>query len=415
MKWMSSGSVLRNVLFGALLVVAAAGAEVGAAEETIKIGLSGPLSGGSAPMGTSMRNGIRLAVEEINQFVGGVNGKKIELLEFDDQANNDKGRAIAEAFVNEHKVTAAIGVVNTGVGLNSIDVYQKARVPLMVAVSTGSQLTLRYAPPASSENFVFRVSPPTTVSTSFFARHLLKRAGFKRIALLADDTGYGTAEMTDFVAALKRDNIEPVVIERFPIGARDMRAQLGRARAADADVVMMFGIGPELAAIVRNKAEMGWTVPVYGGWTVSMRNFLDAAGPAGEGVFTVASFIPTSQNMRHRFFVKSYLERFGKDAMESAMSAAQGYDAMRLLYNGLALADDLSGDSIRLSLERLGGRVGRGVEGVVTTYTRPFTPEDHDAITENMLVIGVVRNGRVDYAFEEDARQSHGIRHKRAE
>lgn len=415
MKWMSNGSVVRNFLFGVLLSFAMAGAGVGAAEETIKIGLSGPFSGGSAPMGTSMRNGIRLAVEEINQFVGGVNGKKIELLEFDDQANNDKGRAIAEAFVNEHKVTATIGVVNTGVALNSIEVYQKARVPLMVAVSTGSPVTLRYAPPDSSENFIFRVSPPTTVSTSFLANHLLKRAGFKRIALLADDTGYGKAEMTDFVAALKRNNVEPVVIERFPIGARDMRAQLERARAAGADVVMMFGIGPELAAIVRNKNDMGWTVPVYGGWTVSMRNFLDAAGPAGEGVFTVASFIPTSQNMRHRLFVKNYLERFGKDAMESAMSSAQGYDAMRLLYNGLALADDLSGDSIRLSLERLGGRVGRGVEGVVTTYTRPFTPEDHDAITENMLVIGVVRNGRVDYAFEDDARQSHGIRHKRKE
>lgn len=415
MKWMSKGSVVRNVVFGALLSLAMLSAGVGAAEETVKIGLSGPFSGGSAPMGTSMRNGIRLAVEEINQFVGGVNGKKIELLEFDDQANNDKGRAIAEAFVNEHKVVATIGVVNTGVALNSIDVYQQARIPLMVAVSTGSPVTLRYAPPEATENFIFRVSPPTTVSNAFMANHLVKRSGFRRIALLADDTGYGTAEMTDFVAALARHELKPVVIERFAIGDRDMRAQLERARAANAEAVMMYGIGPELAAIARERVKMEWNVPFYGGWTVSMRNFLDAAGPAGEGVYTVNSFIPTSQNMRHRLFVKNYLERFGKDAMESAMSAAQGYDAMRLLYNGLALADDLSGDSIRLALERLGGRVGRGVEGVVTTYTRPFTPQDHDAITENMLVIGVVRNGRVDYAFEEDARQSHGIRHKRKE
>jgi branched-chain amino acid transport system substrate-binding protein len=141
-----------------------------------------------------------------------------------------------------------------------------------------------------------------------------------------------------------------------------------------------------------------------------MRNFLDAAGPAGEGVFTTNSFIPASQNMRHKMFVTNYLKRFGEASLESAMSAAQGYDAMRLLYNGLATAKDLDGDSIREALENLGGR---GVEGVVTTYMRPFTPEDHDAITENMLVVGIVRNGRIDYAFEEDARQSHGIRHKR--
>lgn len=415
MKWMSSRSAVRNFLMVALLSAFVAGVNVQAAEETIKIGLSGPFSGGSAPMGTSMRNGIRLAVEEINQFVGGVNGRKIELLEFDDEANNDKGRAIAEAFVNEHKVTAAIGVVNTGVALNSIDVYQEARIPLVAAVTTGSPVTLRYAPPNAPANFIFRVSPSTRVSNAFVARHLVERAGFRRIALLADDTGYGEAEMNDFVTSLARLGLEPVVIERFAIGDRDMRQQLERARAANADVVMMYGIGPELAAIAVGRSQMEWNVPLYGGWTVSMRNFIDNAGPAGEGVFTVNSFIPASRNMRHRLFVDSYLGRFGKNSMESAMSAAQGYDAMRLLYNGLALAKDLSGDSIRQSLEQLGGRVGRGVEGVVTTYTRPFTPEDHDAITENMLVIGVVRNGRIDYAFEEDARQSHGIRHKRTE
>jgi len=396
----------------ALLLAGAGGlhATQAHAQEPVKIGLSGPFTGGSAPMGTSMRNGIVLAAEEINAFVGGVNGRRIEFIEMDDQANNDKGRAIAQALVHEHKVVATIGVVNTGVALNSIDIYQDARVPLVAAVTTGSPVTLRYAPPNAKENFIFRVSPPTTVSNAFTTRHLVERAGFRRIALLADDTGYGEAEMNDFVTALSRFGMQPVVIERFSIGDRDMRAQLERARAAGADVVVMYGIGPELAAIARNRREMDWNVPLFGGWTVSMRNFLDAAGPAGEGVFTTNSFIPASQNMRHKMFVTNYLKRFGEASLESAMSAAQGYDAMRLLYNGLATAKDLDGDSIREALENLGGR---GVEGVVTTYMRPFTPEDHDAITENMLVVGIVRNGRIDYAFEEDARQSHGIRHKR--
>lgn len=379
------------------------------AEDVVKIGLSGPFTGGSAPMGTSMRNGIVLAAEEINEFVGGINGRRIVFVEMDDQANNDLGRSIAESLINEHKVVATVGIVNTGVALNSIDIYQNAQIPLIAAVTTGSPVTLRYAPPSAPRNFIFRVSPPTTVSNAFTTHHLVEREGFRRIALLADDTAYGEAEMNDFVAALARFNLAPVLIERFSIGERDMSTQLERARAANADVLMMHGIGPELAAIARGRFEMGWDIPLYGGWTVSMRNFIDAAGPAGEGVFTPNTFIATSQNSRHRRFVRDYLTRFGEGSMESPMSAAQGYDAMRILYNALASANDLSGDSIRVALENL----DRGIEGVVTTYIRPFTPEDHDAITENMLVMGVVRNGIIDFALEEDARRSHGIRHKR--
>lgn len=411
----NSGAPRRAFLAGlaacAAVAVTAFATPLASAQDTVRIGLSGPFSGGSAPMGNSMRNGIRLAVHDINNFVGGVNGRLIELIEYDDEANNDKGREIAHKLIEEHKVVATIGVVNTGVAMNSIDLYQEARVPLMVAVSTGSPITRKYAPPNAPDNYIFRVSPPTTVSTAYLARHLVQ-LGLRRIALFADDTGYGEAEKTDFVAALASHGLEPVVIERFAIGDRDMKPQLERAIAAGADVAVMYGIGPELAAIARGRAELGWEVPLFGGWTVSMRNFLDAAGEAGNGVFTINTFIPGGENMRHKLFIESYEQQFGKDAMESAMSAAQGYDAMRLLYNGMALAEGFDGPAIRRALENLGGR---GVEGVVTTYMNPFTAADHDAITDNMLVVGVVRDGRITYAFEEDARRSHAIRHKRIE
>ena len=105
----------------------------------IKIGVSGPFTGGSSPMGESMRNGIRLAADEINQ-IGGIGGRKIELIERDDEAKNDVGAKIAQDFTQQ-KVVAAIGIVNTGVGLASIDAYQKAKIPLLIAVSTGTSLT----------------------------------------------------------------------------------------------------------------------------------------------------------------------------------------------------------------------------------------------------------------------------------
>lgn len=401
-------AVLRGWRFCSAVILAAVLVAPAGAQDTVKIGVSGPFSGGSAPMGNSMRMGIQMAVDEINTYVGGVLGRKIELVERDDESNPKKGAQIAKELIEKEKVVVTVGVVNTGVGLASIDSYQQAGVPLLVAVSTGAELTKRYAPPAAPRNFIFRMSAPTAVSNRFMARHLVERLGMKRIAILADDTGYGEAEMNDLVAALKSLKIDPVVIKRFSIGDRDMRTQLEAARSADAQVLVMYGIGPELAAIARNRRDMGWQVPTFASWTISMRNFLDQAGEAGDGVMAAQSFIIGSESPRHRSFISEFRHRYGDDAMESAMSAAQGYDAMRVLFNAISLAGSTDGDAIRSALER----IDRGVEGVVSTYLHPFSPDDHDALTENMLVLGVVRQGRIEYAFQEDARRSFAVRRK---
>ena len=401
-------AVLRGWRFCSAVILAAVLVAPAGAQDTVKIGVSGPFSGGSAPMGNSMRMGIQMAVDEINTYVGGVLGRKIELVERDDESNPKKGAQIAKELIEKEKVVVTVGVVNTGVGLASIDSYQQAGVPLLVAVSTGAELTKRYAPPAAPRNFIFRMSAPTAVSNRFMARHLVERLGMKRIAILADDTGYGEAEMNDLVAALKSLKVDPVLIKRFSIGDRDMRTQLEAARSADAQVLVMYGIGPELAAIARNRRDMGWQVPTFASWTISMRNFLDQAGEAGDGVMAAQSFIIGSESPRHRSFISEFRHRYGDDAMESAMSAAQGYDAMRVLFNAISLAGSTDGDAIRSALER----IDRGVEGVVSTYLHPFSPDDHDALTENMLVLGVVRQGRIEYAFQEDARRSFAVRRK---
>ena len=153
--------------------------------QAIRIGLSGPFTGGSSPMGESMRNGVRLAVEEINSS-GGINGLPIELIERDDTANNETGGKIADELTRL-KVVATIGIVNTGVGLASIDYYQKAKIPLVVAVSTGPALTRKFSPPAQKVNFIFRVSPTLDLEAKVLAADL-KRRSLIRIALMADTT-----------------------------------------------------------------------------------------------------------------------------------------------------------------------------------------------------------------------------------
>lgn len=398
-----------HMLFLSCLVVPLAGlaeegADAGSDFSTIRIGVSGPFTGGSAAMGESMRNGIRLAVEEING-IGGVNGRKIELIERDDEAKPDVGAKIAQEFAQRH-VAAAIGIVNTGVGLASIDTYQKAKIPLMVAVSTGTALTRKFAPPAP-ENYIFRVSPTLDLEARVLVADL-KRKGLIRVAILADSTAYGDAGLKAFETQCKAAGVAISAVDRFDIGATDMSAQVRNARASGAQALVAWGIGPELAAIARNKEASGWKVPLMGSWTFSMQTFIDTAGRAGEGTLMPQTFIQDSGVTSKNSFLLSYRRNFDTDRIPSPMSAAQGYDGMHLLFRALLQANSTDGAKIREALENL----RLHYQGAISNYSKPFTKDDHDAITQNMLVMGVVSNGRVDYAYADDKRRGALMRTK---
>ncbi|MFM7669889.1 MAG: ABC transporter substrate-binding protein [Betaproteobacteria bacterium] len=368
-------------------------------QSNIRIGLSGPFSGGSSPMGESMRNGVRLAVQEINA-IGGIHGRSIELIERDDQANNELGAKIATELTRM-KVAASIGIVNTGVGLASIDIYQQARIPLMIAVSTGPVLTRRYAPPAAAANFIFRVSPTLDLEARMLANDLKKR-GISKCALLADETPYGDSGANAFAEAARQAGVELVTTQRFKIGDTDMSRQLKNARAAGAQAVVGWGIGPELAQVARGMTSMAWRVPFMGSWTLSMRNFIDAAGSAGEGALLPQTFIQDAGSTAKNSFLLAYRRQFNTDLIPSPMSAAQGYDGMHLLALALRQAKTLDGDAIRQALDNLEARY----QGVVTSYDKPFSAQDHESISANMMVIARVSNGRVDYAYREDQQRS---------
>jgi branched-chain amino acid transport system substrate-binding protein len=376
---------------------------------TIKIGLSGPFTGGSAPMGLAMRNGVWLAVSELN-FMGGLLGKPIELVERDDQANPEVGGRIAQELIEKERVLATIGIVNTGVGLSSIDHYQKARVPLMIAVSTGTALTRKFAPPAAAENYVFRVSPTIEMEARALADELVRR-GYREVAILADATPYGEAGKNDLEKSLAARNIRITGIERFAIGTTDMEPLLARLRAGRPQALLVWGIGPEMAEIAKDRLAVGWPVPLYGGWTFSMANFIDGAGAAGEGALMTQTFVQEGGLSNRNAFLLAYAQQTKETRISSPMSAAQGYDGMRLLAAAIRQAEKADGAAVRAALENLRTPVG----GVITTYNKPFTAQDHDAMSANMLVIGVVRGGRVGYAYADDARKGLVMRTKEGE
>jgi branched-chain amino acid transport system substrate-binding protein len=357
-------------------------------------------------MGESMREGIRLAVEEINGFVGGFQGKKIELIERDDKADNQTGARIAEEFVQK-KVVAAIGIVNTGVGLASIDAYQKAKIPLMIAVATGTTLTHKYAPPAAPENYIFRTSPTLDLEAKILANDLSAMKHLTKVAILADSTAYGNAGLKAFKEQSALSGLTLTAEDRFNIGDKDMSAQVAHAKNSGAEAIVVWGIGPELAVIAKNKQALGWKVPMLGSWTLSMDNFTQIAGKAGDGVQFPQTFVQHPGPGRD-YFLHAYYKDAHTMRIPSPMSAAQGYDGMFLLYRAMLQAQSTDGREIKNALENLKYRY----DGAITRYKRPYTPTDHNAITQNMYFLCKLQDGQIEYVYSEDEKRATFMRSK---
>jgi branched-chain amino acid transport system substrate-binding protein len=382
-------------------------ASLAIAADTIKIGVSGPFTGGSSSMGVSMRDGVRLAVEEINK-AGGVIGRQIQIIERDDEAKNERGVQIAQELINKEKVTATVGFINTGVALASQRFYQEAKIPVMNNVATGSIITRQFDD--QPENYIFRNAAHDSIQAPMIVEEAITRRKFKKVAILADSTNYGQLGRSDLEKALELKGIKAVAVEKFNVKDVDMTAQLLKAKEAGAEVVLTYAIGPELAQIANGMTKLGWKVPMIGSWTLSMANFIDNAGPGGEGARMPQTFIQQPTTPKRQSFIINYLRTFNpKNArIDSPVSAAQGYDSVYLLAAAIKQANSTDGPKIKAALEDL----KTPVEGVVTTYNKPFTAKDHEAITANIPVFGEVKGEKVVYAYEEDQKKASEVRVK---
>jgi len=391
----------------AATLLLATGVTLGASAQNtpapLKIGLIGPLSGPSSDFGTPMLHGVQIAVDEINA-VGGYLGRPLSLVIKDDQGNPDVGLKASQELVQEG-VIATIGFCNTGVAMKALDVFQNAKSPLIVPCATGTPVTAKFPAP---ESYIFRTSARDAIQAPFVVDDLVKR-GWTRVAVFADNTGYGAAGLKDVEQALAERNLKPVYVARFDLGVKDLREQLTAAREAGANVVFSYTVGPENAAIANGRRDLKWDVPQVGAWPLSFPFFIRGAGAAAEGALMAQTFIAEPSNERRAAFLAAYARKYNQ-RIAVPMAAAQAYDTVYLLtYALFAIRDGkFSGPAVKAALEN----IPRTYYGVVATYEKPFTLNDKDAVTSNQLVMGRVRNGAVTFAYPEDARRNLFVQRK---
>ena len=155
-------------------------------------------------------------------------------------------------------------------------------------------------------------------------------------------------------------------------------------------------------------AKLGWKVPLIGSWTLSMSTFIDNAGPNGEGATMPQTFLQIPNTPKRKAFIEAYQAASKLDRIPSPISAAQGYDSVYLLAAAINQAKSTDGRKVREALENLNTKV----EGVVTIYDHPYTATDHETITANIPVFGMVKDGRVVAAHEEDIAGDKAVRVK---
>jgi branched-chain amino acid transport system substrate-binding protein len=379
------------------------------AADTVKIAITGPFSGGSAPMGVSMRDGAKLAVNEINAAGGiDIGGKKmkIEVVERDDEAKNERGALIGQELAAMNDLSGVIGTVNTGVVLAGDKFLQEKGIAKIITPAAGSASMMQWAGPNGPKDLsIFRFAAHDGIQAAMVVEEAINRK-FAKVAILHDSTNYGVSGRDDLLNQIKLqgNKLDVVATEKFNIGDKDMTAQLLHCKQAGAQAILIWGIGPELAAVANGMAKISLKAPLIGGWPLSMSNFIDNAGKNGNGTLMPQTFIEEPITPRVKAFIEAYHKTYGVTRIPSPVSAAQGYDAVLIFAAAAKQAKSADAHKIKDALEDL----KEPVAGVIATWNHPFSkwnPNDeqtHEAFRRQQVVMGMVEDGRVVFANAAD-------------
>jgi branched-chain amino acid transport system substrate-binding protein len=375
--------------------------------DTIKLAITGPFTGGSAPMGVSMRDGAKLAISEINNAGGiqvGSAKMKIDVIERDDEAKNERGALIAQELASTAGLSGVIGSVNTGVVLAGDRHLQERGITKIITPAAGSASMTQWVGKAPDLS-IFRFAAHDGIQAAMVVEEAISRK-FTKVAILHDATNYGVSGRDDLQREIKKqgDKLQVVATEKFNIGDKDMTAQLLRAKSGGAQAILIWAIGPELAAVANGMAKMGLTAPLIGGWTLSMSNFIDNAGKNGNGALMPQTFIEEPITPKAKSFIDAYHKAYGVNRIPSAVSAAQGYDAVYIFAAAVTQAGSADSQKIKAALEDL----KEPVKGVIATWKKPYSKwdnasvETHEAFRREQCVMGMVQDGKVVFAHEAD-------------
>ncbi len=361
----------RRAAMAAASCMLALGSLPAMAQDPIKIGLVAALSGQSAKSGEAITRGITLALDNINAD-GGVLGRPLELVSRDDESNPGKGLVAARELVQREGVAAMIGGLDTPVSLAIVPFANEAEVPFIGPWAAGTPITQNGA----EENYVFRVSAVDEYVDEAITEYLVSKYEAKKPGMILINNPWGESNEKGLMKALEKRGMEHAGIEKFESNDVDVVPQLTRLKENGADSLFLVANVAPSAQVVKSLVRMGWDIPIASHWGPAGGRFTELAGPEGEKVHFIQTFIFTSED--HPLYVelkKKFPEITSLADVTPATGIANAYDATLLLAAAIEKAGSTEGPAIREAMYEISG-----VEGVIKTYDTPFSPDDQDAL-----------------------------------
>jgi branched-chain amino acid transport system substrate-binding protein len=366
---MSKQKQLIRIACAAAFVALAPGAW---AQADIKIGYNSDMSAsGSADFGVSALSGARQAAEEINA-AGGVLGRKLVIVPRDDVGSPPKSIQNTNELVDNEKVVAMLGGVNSGNMRAWLHIVQQKKVPTISPSATATEITNRYG--KEPANYVFRVSMRDLDQITLLAAYAAKATKNKKIAIIADTTGYGQQGAKDAAHVLSLYGITPVANEKFGPKDTDMSSQLNKIKAAGADTVIVYALADANGHLMRSQEKINYFPVTLGSWANLSPPFLRIAGPelAKKMIFTAS--ITEDSTPQSRALYDAIIKKDGK--LPTYVFAAHAYDSVKILAAAMTQANSTDGEKVQQALDKLGK-----VDGVIKTYAPAFTKENHEALS----------------------------------
>jgi len=325
------------------------------AGDTIKVGVYGDLTGQTSSFGQSTRNGIQLAVDEINA-AGGVDGKKIELIVEDDQGTPEKAKTVISKLINQDKVQAVLGEVASSNSLAAAPVAQEGKIPMITPSSTNPKVT-------EVGDYISRVCFIDPFQGSVMAKFAANTLNAKTAAIIGDvQSDYSKGLTEFFTQEFTKLGGRVVAEQKYAQSDPDFKAQLTAIRNSNPDVIYIPGYYGQVAIIAKQARELGMNMPLLGGDGWDSPELWKLGGDALKNTYISNHYSAENPAPEIQNFVKNYQAKFG--AVPDSL-AALAYDSAKVLADAIKRAGGAH-DSAKLKDAINATKNFAGVTGLIT-------------------------------------------------
>ncbi|WP_243359951.1 ABC transporter substrate-binding protein [Fundidesulfovibrio terrae] len=352
------------------------------AAEPIKIGAVVSVTGPASFLGEPEKNTLEMVKDELNAK-GGVLGRPVELIVYDDESDVNKAVLATEKLLKKDGVMAVIGATTSGSTLAIMNKFPAAQVPL-VSMSAAEKIVNPVNP------WVFKVAPSDRHAVGRILQHA-KAQGYKKIAIVTVSDGFGQAGREVLKELIPARGFTLVADEVYGPKDTDMTAQLTKLKDAAPDAIICWGTNPGPAVVARNRAQLGITTPLYMSHGVASKKFIELAKESAEGLMLpagdliVAAQLPDSHPQKAQLveYTRQYQDKFKSDV---STFGGHGWDGLKLVAKAIEAAGTDKPAAVRDALEKIAAFPGIG--GVFT-----FSATDHNGLGEDAFEMVVIQGG----------------------